>query len=82
MTPKTIEQKIDELAALPEVTLDVDEVREIAEVGDNKGCMDLKGGNPAYVGEPLPDRWALTSDLFEVAARWKIEPQRDLVHHH
>jgi len=76
---KPIEAKIDELAALPEVTLSADEVEEIRKIGDNTGCMELKGGNPSHTGEPLPDRWPLTADLEGVAQRWKITPQRDLV---
>ena len=76
---KPIEAKIDELAALPEITLSADEVEEIRRIGDNTGCMDLKGGNPEHVGEVLPDRWALTPDLENVAKRWKIAPERDLV---
>jgi hypothetical protein len=79
VTVKSIEQKIEELAALPEVTLSADEVAEIAAIGANKGCMDLKGANPDHTGEPSPDRWGLTPDLLDVAARWQIEPTRDLV---
>jgi aryl-alcohol dehydrogenase-like predicted oxidoreductase len=78
VTPKTIESKIEELAALPEVKLTPEEVEKLTEIGQNKGCMELKGGNPAVQGEPQPDRWPLNADLLEVASRWKIEPERDL----
>ena len=78
VTPKTIEQKIGELAALPDVTLAPDEIARVAEIGNNKGCMELKGGNPGHSGDPLPDRWPLNDELLEIAARWKIEPARDL----
>lgn len=76
---RPIEDKIDDLAALPTIHLSADEVEEIRRIGDNTGCMELKGGNPGHVGEPLPDRWSLNPDLSEVAARWSIEPSRDLV---
>lgn len=76
---KPIEAKIDELASLPEITLSADEVAELRRIGDNTGCMDLKGGNPDHVGEPLPDRWVVTAELASVAERWKIAPKRDLV---
>jgi aryl-alcohol dehydrogenase-like predicted oxidoreductase len=76
---KRIEDKISELAALPELTLDADELEELRRIGDNTGCMELKGGNPTHTGEPLPDRWGLTPDLAQVAERWHIEPSRDLV---
>ena len=78
VTPKMIEEKIAELAALPAVTLSADEIASIAEIGNNKGCMDLKGGNPGHTGDPLPDRWALNDELLAIAARWEIEPTRDL----
>ncbi len=41
--------------------------------------MTLKGAAPDHEGEPRPDRWALTPELSELAARWGIEPGRDLV---
>jgi aryl-alcohol dehydrogenase-like predicted oxidoreductase len=75
---KPIEAKIDELAALPEITLSADEIAELRSIGDNTGCMDLKGGNPSHVGESLPDRWVVTAELASVAERWKIAPERDL----
>jgi aryl-alcohol dehydrogenase-like predicted oxidoreductase len=76
---KPIEAKRAELAAVPrEAVLSADEVDEIRAIGDNTGCMALKGASPQFEGEPLPDRWPLTSDLRELAARWAIEPEREL----
>ena len=75
---KPIEFKIEELASLPNVTLSADELEEIAEIGNNKGCMTLKGGNPEHTGDPLPDRWSLSDELRAVAERWKIDPAQDL----
>lgn len=75
---KPIESKIDELA-LPEATLTSDEIAEIERIGDNAGCMELKGANPGHVGDPAPDRWPLNTDLESVAQRWRIDPARDLV---
>ena len=40
--------------------------------------MALKGAAPDHEGEPRPDRWALDAELDDVAARWGIEPARDL----
>jgi len=76
---KAIETKIDELAALPEVHLSAGEMAEIARIGDNTGCMELKGGNPSHTGDPVADRWPLSNDLTLVAQRWQIDPLRDLV---
>jgi hypothetical protein len=41
--------------------------------------MDLKGANPGYEGEAQPDRWSMDEHLTDVAARWRIAPDRDLV---
>jgi aryl-alcohol dehydrogenase-like predicted oxidoreductase len=79
---KPIEAKLDELAALPEIALTSDEVAAILEIGQNKGCMALKGGNPEHSGDPLPDRWSLNSDLQAVADRWRIDPAADLTYAH
>ena len=76
---KSIEAKRAELAAVPhDVLLGDDEVAEIRAVGDNTGCMALKGASPQFDGTPQADRWPLTIDLRELAARWSIEPERDL----
>lgn len=75
---KRIEAKVDELAALPAVTLTPDEYARIAEIGDNTNCMSLKGANAEHTGDSLPDRWPLNAELEAVAGRWKIDPVRDL----
>lgn len=79
---KTIEAKVDELAALPDVKLSAEECEELLRIGDNKGCMDLKGGHPAHVGEPLPDRWSLRPELVAVGQQWGVDAQRDLAYAH
>jgi aryl-alcohol dehydrogenase-like predicted oxidoreductase len=79
---KPIEAKVDELATLPELKLSTDEGEFIAQIGNNKGCMELKGANPSHTGESQPDRWALTPDLEAAGQRWGIDPQRDLVYTH
>jgi aryl-alcohol dehydrogenase-like predicted oxidoreductase len=77
---RPIEEKRAELAALPaEPRLDAEDVAAIRAIGDNTGCMALKGANPAHEGEERPDRWPLTPELAEVGARWRIDPDRDLV---
>ncbi len=50
----------------------------IRTVGDNTGCMALKGASPAHEGEERPDRWALSEELAAVGERWGIDPSRDL----
>jgi aryl-alcohol dehydrogenase-like predicted oxidoreductase len=76
---KPIEAKREELAALPAADLlSEDDVAALRAIGDNTGSMTLKGAAPDFEGEPRPDRWALTPQLAELAARWGIEPARDL----
>jgi aryl-alcohol dehydrogenase-like predicted oxidoreductase len=76
---KPIEAKRAELAAVPrEVVLSDDEVAELRAIGDNTGCMALKGASPQFDGEPQADRWPLTDELRALAERWTIEPERDL----
>jgi aryl-alcohol dehydrogenase-like predicted oxidoreductase len=77
---RTIEEKRAELAALPaENRLTEADVNQIRRLGDNFGCMALKGASPQHEGEERPDRWSLSEQLEEVAQRWRIEPERDLV---
>jgi aryl-alcohol dehydrogenase-like predicted oxidoreductase len=76
-----IEAKRVELANLPEQRLSEEDVAAIRAVGDNTGCMALKGANPAHEGDERPDRWALDGELAIVAERWGIDPARDLVTH-
>jgi aryl-alcohol dehydrogenase-like predicted oxidoreductase len=77
---RAVEDKRAELAALPaELRLSDAEVEAIRSLGDNAGCMALKGATPQHTGEPRPDRWELDPALEEVARRWGIDPDRDLV---
>ena len=40
--------------------------------------MLLKGATPDHEGEERADRWPLGPAHVELAARWGIEPDRDL----
>jgi aryl-alcohol dehydrogenase-like predicted oxidoreductase len=78
-TARPIEEKGSELASLPaEQRLSESDVEEIRAIGDNTGCMALKGASPDHSGEERPDRWPVTPELAEVAGRWEIDPDRDL----
>lgn len=79
---KPIEAKIDELAALPDFRLTEEECEILSRIGDNKGCMHLKGGNPDYIAEPSPDQWPMNDDLEAVAQRWGVTPRSDLTYTH
>ena len=78
---KPIEAKRAELAGVPrEVVLSAEEVDTIRAIGDNVGCMALKGASAQHEGDERPDRWPLTPELAELGRRWGIEPSRDLIH--
>jgi aryl-alcohol dehydrogenase-like predicted oxidoreductase len=76
---KPIERKRDELAGVPATSvLSPAEVAQIRAIGDNQGCMALKGATPDHEGDERPDRWAVGPELAGVAERWGIDPDRDL----
>jgi aryl-alcohol dehydrogenase-like predicted oxidoreductase len=76
---RPIEEKRAELAALPAgQRLSLEQVEEIRSIGDNSGCMALKGATPDHSGEERPDRWPVTPELAAMAGKWGIDPQRDL----
>lgn len=80
---RPIEDKLAELAAVkPGCPLSADEIAFIRELGENRGCMKLKGAHPDHAGPDLPDNWSLDDDTRGAAERWQIDPARDLVFAH
>jgi aryl-alcohol dehydrogenase-like predicted oxidoreductase len=76
---RPVEDKRAELATLPDdLRLSERDVQEIRAIGDNTGCMSLKGASPEHTGEEQPDRWGMDDRLSELAERWGIAPARDL----
>jgi aryl-alcohol dehydrogenase-like predicted oxidoreductase len=77
---RPIEQKRAELAGVTARSpLSEQEVAEIAAIGENRGCMTLKGASSEFEGPAVADRWPLDDELAALAARWQIAPERDLV---
>ena len=78
--PRRIEDKRAELATLADadLALSADELQAIREIGENAGRMTLKGASVEHEGPERPDRWELDDELAAVAARWRIDPERDL----
>jgi aryl-alcohol dehydrogenase-like predicted oxidoreductase len=78
---RPIEDKRAELAALADTedVLSVEEVQAIRAIGDNAGCMTLKGASLEHEGPARADRWPLDGELSAVAGRWGIDPERDLL---
>jgi aryl-alcohol dehydrogenase-like predicted oxidoreductase len=78
-----IEDKRADLAALPaDLRLSDEDVAAIRAIGDNTGCMSLKGANSEHEGSEQPDRWGLSDELAAVGTRWGIDPARDLAATH
>ena len=70
---KQIEAKRRELASLPDPNpLSAADVHELRAIGDNTGCMALKGASPEHEGEERADRWPLLPRHHDVAERWGI----------
>jgi len=77
---RPIEDKRAELAAVAGLagSLDATEVAQVRAIGENGGCMTLKGASVEYTGPPRADGWELDEELAAVASRWGIDPARDL----
>jgi aryl-alcohol dehydrogenase-like predicted oxidoreductase len=79
---RTIEDKRAELAAVTaQGSLSEEDVLAIRAIGENTGCMTLKGASLEHDGEPRADRWGVDDELSQVAGRWGIDPGRDLLAH-
>jgi aryl-alcohol dehydrogenase-like predicted oxidoreductase len=87
---RPVEDKRAELAALATLTdadagtaslLSQEELRAIREIGENTGCMALKGASLEHEGTSLPDRWRIDRELSGIAERWGIDPTSDLSRH-
>jgi aryl-alcohol dehydrogenase-like predicted oxidoreductase len=70
---RSIEEKIKELAALPAVNpLTPEDIEAVRVIGDNTGCMALKGASKRHEISTRPDEWAMREDLVGVAQRWEL----------
>lgn len=69
---RPIEDKIREFAALPELRLDPEEVEAVRRIGDNTGCMLLKGASRRHATSERPDEWPMRDDLVELAGRYGL----------
>ncbi len=77
---RPVEDKRAELASFDRETmrLSADELQLIREIGENTGCMALKGASVEHDGPSQADRWGLDGELADVAKRWGIDPAGDL----
>jgi aryl-alcohol dehydrogenase-like predicted oxidoreductase len=76
---RPIEDKRSDLAGVAGARLSAEEVQRIRAIGENTGCMALKGASVEHDGSDRADRWQMDGELFAVADRWGIDPERDLL---
>jgi aryl-alcohol dehydrogenase-like predicted oxidoreductase len=69
---RLIEDKIREYATLPEVTLSQEEIDAVRAIGDNTGCMPLKGASKRHEVSERPDEWPMRPELVELAERYGL----------
>jgi len=69
-----IEDKIRDYASLPEdFTFSAEEVEAIRKMGDNTGCMMLKGASQRHESPcDRPDEWPMRDDLLELAGKYGL----------
>jgi aryl-alcohol dehydrogenase-like predicted oxidoreductase len=79
---RSLESKVDELAALPDLKISPEDIERIARIGANQGCMQLKGANRDHMTPPEADKWGLSPDLEAVGRRWGIDLGRHLAQTH
>ena len=69
---RPIEDKIREFAALPDIRLSAEEVEAVRKIGDNTGCMMLKGASKRHSTSERPDEWPMREDLLVTAGRYGL----------
>ncbi|MEM9480362.1 MAG: aldo/keto reductase [Verrucomicrobiota bacterium] len=70
---RPVMEKVRDFAALPEdLVLSESEVEEIRSIGDNTGCMKLKGASHRHEEQTRPDEWPMRKELLELSERWGL----------
>ena len=65
-----VEDLVKDYGLLPkESPFSKEEVEEIASIGDNTGCMMLKGASNRHEESLRPDEWPMRPELMELAGR-------------
>ena len=69
---RLIEDKIAEFAAMPDLRFTDEEVAKIRAIGDNTGCMMLKGASKRHESSERPDEWPMRPELLELAQQYGL----------
>ncbi len=66
----SIREKIKATAHLTDVRLSPEEVEEVRKLGDNIGCMPLKGASTRHSKSQRCDEWPMRPELADIAIRY------------
>lgn len=69
---RPIEDKIRDFAVLPDVRFTQEEVEWVRQIGDNTGCMMLKGASQRHSEHLRADEWPMRPELLELASRYNL----------
>ena len=67
-----IEEKIKDFGKLPDFKLTAEEMETIRSIGDNTGCMMLKGASSRHQISERPDEWPMRKDLLTIAEKYGL----------
>ena len=69
---RPIEDKIREMASMPDVRLTPEEVEIVRQLGDNTGCMPLKGASKRHQVSERCDEWPMRPELLAIAEKYDL----------
>lgn len=70
---RPIEDKIREFSQMPgDLRLTPEEIEQVRRIGDNTGCMTLKGASQRHSEHLRCDEWPMRPELLELAARYGL----------
>jgi aryl-alcohol dehydrogenase-like predicted oxidoreductase len=69
---RPIEEKISEFVPLPAVRLSEEEIEIVRQIGDNTGCMMLKGASKRHSISERADEWPMREELLEIGRRYGV----------
>lgn len=68
----TIEDMIKDVATLPNIQLKPEDMERIRKIGDNTGCMSLKGASKRHTKSERPDEWPMRPELLKYAEKYSL----------
>jgi aryl-alcohol dehydrogenase-like predicted oxidoreductase len=69
---RLIEDKIREFGKMPDVRFTPEEVEAVRQIGDNTGCMKLKGASKRHATSERCDEWPMKPELIKLAERYGV----------